>query len=254
MGNITNSDYRHAKRVFKTFNNKNLGDYHDLYVQSDVLLLADIFENFRAQCLKTYDLDPASFLTLPSLVWQACLKTTKCKLDLITSQEMLLLVEQGIKGGLTQVIKKHCVANNEYLPDYDKNKGYTFLQYLDLNSLYAWVMCQKLPHKFCKDLRYINQKFIKNYDEDFSEKGYILEVDVEYPKDYYLQNEHRNLSSLPQKIKINSQTKLTANFYDKTRYAVHIKLLQQALNHGLKSKKVHRVIQFEQSAWMKKIY
>ena len=97
-------------------------------------------------------------------------------------------------------------------------------------------MCQKLPHKsfeFCKDLRYINQKFIKNY-EDSSKKGYILEADVEYPKDYYLQNEHKDLPYLPHRIKINKQTKLTANFYDKTRYGVHIKLLQQALNHGLK--------------------
>ena len=69
MENIPNSDYRHAHRVFKTFNNKNLGDYHDLYVQSDVLLLAEIFESFRNQFLKTCDLDPANFLTLPFLAW-----------------------------------------------------------------------------------------------------------------------------------------------------------------------------------------
>ena len=79
MENITHSDYRYAQRVFKTFNNKTLGNYHDLYVQSNVLLLADAFENFRNQCLKTYGLDPANFLTLPSLVRQACLKTTKTK-------------------------------------------------------------------------------------------------------------------------------------------------------------------------------
>ena len=111
--------------VFKTFNNKTLGNYHDLYVQSDVLLLADAFENFTNQCLKTYGLDPANFLTLPSLVRQACLKTTKTKLDLITNQELLLLLEQGIKGRLTQVIKKNCIDNNEYLQNYDKNKGFT---------------------------------------------------------------------------------------------------------------------------------
>ena len=104
MENITNSDYRHAQRVFKTFNKKNLGDYHDLYVQSDVLLLADVFENCRNQCLKTYDLDPAYFLTLPSLAWQACLKTTKIKLHLITYQEMLLMVKEGIRGGITHAI------------------------------------------------------------------------------------------------------------------------------------------------------
>ena len=113
-------------------------------------------------------------------------------------------------------------------------------------------MCQKLPHKyfeFYKDLRYINQKFIKSYDEKSGEKGFILEVDIEYPKK--LQDEHEDLPFLPKKIKINKQTKLTCNFYDKTRYVVHIKLLQQALNYGLKLKKVHRVIEFKQSAWMK---
>ena len=114
-------------------------------------------------------------------------------------------------------------------------------------------MCNKLPVKnfeWVKDLRYMHQKFIKNYDEDSSEKGYILEVDVEYPK--ILQNEHEDLPFLPEKIKINRQTKLTCNFYDKTRYVVHIKLLQKALNHRLKLKRVHRVIEFEQSDWMKK--
>ena len=103
---------------------------------------------------------------------------------------------------------------------------------------------------WCKDLRYINQKFVKKHDEDSSEKGYILEVVVEYPKN--LQNEHKDLPFLPEKIKINKQIKLTCNFYDKTRYVVHIKLLQQALNDGLKLKRVHRVIELEQSAWMKK--
>ena len=111
--NITNSDYRHAQRVFKTFTNKNLGDYHDLYVQSDVLLLAKVFENFRNQCLKTHDLDPANFLTLPSLAWQACLKVTNVQLDLITNSEMLLLIEIGVRGGKTQVITKNSVANNK---------------------------------------------------------------------------------------------------------------------------------------------
>ena len=187
MENITNSDYRHTQRVFKSFNDKNLGDFHDLYVQSDVLLIADVFENFRYQRLKTYDLDIANFLTLPSLAWKACLKVTNIELDLLRDGEMLLMIESGIRSGLTQVITKFSEANNKYMQNYDRNKDSSFLQCLDLNSLYAWVMCQKLPIKnfeWCKDLRYINQKFIRNYDEEFSEKGYILEVEVEYPKNY----------------------------------------------------------------------
>ena len=115
MENITNSDYRHAQRVLKMFNNKNLGDYHDLYVQCDVLLLSDVFQGFRRQCLKIYDLDPAYYLTLPGLAWEACLKTTGVKLDLITDQKMLLMVEEGIRGRITQVITKSCVANNKYM-------------------------------------------------------------------------------------------------------------------------------------------
>ena len=135
MNNITNSDYRHAQRVFKTFNSKNLGDYHDLYVQSDVLLLANVFENFRNQCLKTYDLDPAYFLTFSSLAWQTCLKTTKVRLNLVTDQEMLLMIEEGIRSGIIQVVTKSLQADNKYLKEYDENKGYLFLQYFDLNSL-----------------------------------------------------------------------------------------------------------------------
>ena len=252
MENITNSDYRHAQRVFKTFDNKKLGYYHDLYVQRDVLLLADVFENFRNQFSKTYDLDPANFLTLPSSAWEAYLKVLNVQLDLIINSEMLLRIE-AVRGGITQVITNFSEANNKYLQNYDQNKDTSFVQYLDVNNLYAWTMPQKLPVKNfnrCKDLRYVNQKFIKNNDEDSSEKGYILEIDVEYPKK--LQNEHKDLPFLPEKIKINKQTKVTCNFYDKTRYVVLIELSQHALSHGLKLKRVHRVIEFEQSDWMKK--
>ena len=122
MENITNSDYRHAQRVFKTFNNKNLGDYHDLYVQSDVLLFADLFEDFRNQCLKSYALDPGNFLTLPCLAWQACLKVSNVQLDLITNSEMLLMIEEAVRGGITQVITKFSEANNKYMQNYDQNK------------------------------------------------------------------------------------------------------------------------------------
>ena len=140
MENITNSDNRHAQRVFKTFNNKNLGDYHDIYVQSDVLLLADVFQNFRNQCLKTYDLDPANFLTLPSLAWQAYLKVSNVRLDLVTNSEMILVIEEAVRGGITQVITKFLEAQNKYIQNYDQNKDSSLLQYLDLKSLYAWAI------------------------------------------------------------------------------------------------------------------
>ena len=100
MENIDDIDYRHGNNVFKRFKLKNLGEYHDLYVQSDTLLLADVFENFRKTCLKVYELDPAHFLSLPGLAWQACLKKTTVKLDLLTDYHMLLMVEEGIRGGI----------------------------------------------------------------------------------------------------------------------------------------------------------
>ena len=100
MEGITGVDYRHAKRVFKNLNNKNPGDSHDLYVQSDTLLLADVFENFRNKCIEICELDPAHFLSAPGLAWQACLKKTEVKLELLTENDMLLMVEKGIRGGI----------------------------------------------------------------------------------------------------------------------------------------------------------
>ena len=94
MENI--DDYRHGNNVFKIFKLENLGDYHDLYVQSDSLLLADVFENFRDMCLRVYELDPAHFVSLPGLAWQACLKKTNIELELLTNYDMLLIVEEGI--------------------------------------------------------------------------------------------------------------------------------------------------------------
>ena len=90
MEDITDVDYRHVKRVFKSLSNKNLDDYHDLYVQSDTLLLADVFENLRNKCIEIYELDPAHFLSAPELAWQACLKKTVVKLELLTDPNMLL--------------------------------------------------------------------------------------------------------------------------------------------------------------------
>ena len=122
MENIDDIDYRHGNSVFKRFKLKNLGEYHDLYVQSDTLLLADLLENFRKTCLKVYELDPAHFLSLPELAWQACLKKTNRKLALLTDYDMLLMVDEGIRGGICHAIHRSAKANNKYMKDYDENK------------------------------------------------------------------------------------------------------------------------------------
>ena len=233
MENIEDIDYRHGNNVFKRFKLKNLGEYHDLYVQSDTLLLADVFENFRNTCLKVHELDPAHFLSLPGLAWQACLKKTNVKLELLTDYDMLLMVEEGIRGGICYSIQRYAKANNKYMENYDESKESSYIQYLDANNLYGWAMSQKLPvngFKWLEDTSEINEEVIKNYDEN-NHKGYILEVDVKYPRK--LHDMHSDLPFLPKRMKIDKCKKVVCNLLDKKEYAVHIKSLKQALNYGL---------------------
>ena len=145
LENISETDYAHANNVFKKFNINNLGEYHDLYVRSDTLLLADIFENFRQSCLKNYELDPAHFVSLPGLAWKACFKKTNVELELLTDYDMLLMVEEGIRGGICHAIQRYAKANNKYMNDYDKQKKPSYIQYLDANNLYDKAVTEKLP-------------------------------------------------------------------------------------------------------------
>ena len=230
---ITDVNYRHAKRVFKIFNNKNLGDYHDLHVRSDTLLLADVFENLRNHCLGIYELDPAHFLSAPGLARQACLKENGVKLELLTDVDMLLMVEKGIRGGICKATHRYAKANNKYMKNHDKSKKPSYIQYYDANSLYAWAISQKLPvdgFKWKKNVSKFNEDFIKNYDED-DDKGYILKVDVKYPEN--LVNFHSDLPFFTERMKINKCGKFICSLHDEDKYIAHIRLLKQALNHGL---------------------
>ena len=145
MENFTDVDYRHGKTVCEYLIHKKLGDYHDLYVQSDTLLLADVFENFRNMCIKVYELDPAHFLSAPRLASQACLKKTEVKLELLTDIDMLLMVKKGIRRGICHAIYRYAKTNNKYMKNYNKYKEESFSQYLDAKNLYGWAMSQKLP-------------------------------------------------------------------------------------------------------------
>ena len=116
-----------------------------MYVQSDTLLLANIFENFRNMCIKVHELDPAHFLSAPVLAWQARLKKTGVKLELLTDVDMLLMVEKEIKGATCHAIHRYAKANNKYMKDYNKDEEEEFLEYLDANNLYGWAMSEPLP-------------------------------------------------------------------------------------------------------------
>ena len=259
LGDIDDIDYRHGNNVFKGFKLEHLGDYHDLYVQSDALLLAGVFENFSDMCIKEYELDPAHFLSLPGLAWQTCLKKTNIELELLTDYDMLLMVEEGIRGGICQSIHRYAKANNKYMKNYYDNEESSYMQYLDANNLYGWAMSNKLPVNGFKWINnnetaepsakhVINEEFIKNYNEN-DNKEYIFEVDVKHPK--RLHELHSDLPFLSERMKISKCNKLVCNLFNKKKYIAQMNSLKQALNHGFKLKKIQRIIEFNQEAWLK---
>ena len=146
MEGITDIDYRNAKYIyiFRGLNNKNIGDYHELYVESDPWLLADVFENFRKKCIEIYELDPAHVLSAPGLAWQACLKNTGTKLELLTDINIFLITKKGFEVGICHAIHRYTESNNKCMKSYDKNKESSYLMYLDWNNLCGWEMSQKL--------------------------------------------------------------------------------------------------------------
>ena len=161
------------------------------------------------------------------------------------------MVEKGIRGGISQAVKRYAKANNKYMKDlYNPDELSTYLQYVDANNLYGWAMINNLPtHRF----RWKNgEDFTPEKIDELVKKdkrGYLLEVDVKYPKE--LHENHNELPFLAERMKIGREEKLVPNLKDKKGYVVHIKALNQALKQNLRLKKVHRVIEFQQSKWMK---
>ena len=182
---IKQEEYERAQKIYKHFNIQNLGEYHDLYLQTDVLLLTDVFENFRTKCLEDYHLDPAHYFTLPNFAWDAMLLKTGIKLDLIYDEEIYKMVEKGLRGGMCQVSHRKAEANNKYMEElYDETKPSSYINYLDANNLYGLAMCQNLPYK---DIRWIQRQFTEDDIENYSNlsTGYILDVDLEYPEEIH---------------------------------------------------------------------
>ncbi|XP_076278023.1 uncharacterized protein LOC143207955 [Lasioglossum baleicum] len=246
---ISNIDYIHANTVWSRFTIQTLGEYSDLYLKLDVLLLADVFENFRDDCLENYKLDPAHYYTLPGFAWDVMLKMTKIELELFTNVDMLLFVERGIRGGLSQCSHRYAHANNKYLSTHDSSKPSTYLMYFDVNNLYGWAMSQPLPHRDFRWVEDIDNFNIESIPID-SPVGYILEVDLEYPREIH--DAHADLPFCPSHdaATSSSQRKLLATLRNKERYVIHYRYLQQSLKHNLKLKKIHRILEFQQSRWL----
>ena len=267
---ISDSDYMHAQNVWRAFNIQNMGQYHDLYLKTDVLLLADVFENFRNLCLKCYKLDPAHYYTAPGLAWEAMLRMTGVELELLEDIYMYLMWEMGIRGGISMISNKYGKSNNHYLSDYDSSKSSKYITYLDANNLYGWAMSRPLPNGGFDWLTddQINSLDVMNIPDD-SDIGYMLEVDLKYPTE--LHDSHSDYPLAPERVAVNdnmlspftqelkkilkikgpSMSKLVPNLADKKKYILHYHNLKFYLSQGMILTKIHRAIQFKQSCWLK---
>ena len=261
--NISEDAYSHAKDVWNTFNLKNMGEYHDLYLKTDILLLTDVFENFRKTCLTYYKLDPLHYITSPGLAWDAMLKMTKINLELITVIDMQLFIERGMTGGISYIAHRHAEANNKYMKNYDPDKPSSYIMYLDANNLYGWAMSQPLPYG---NFKWVNAEGVIAKEYGIS---HIYEVDLEYPKE--LHDLHNDYPCAPEKLKVTDDMlsdycreikdkfnissgnvhKLIPTLGDKKNYVLHERNLKLYLSLGLKLKKVHRVLEFDEKPWLK---
>ena len=249
---INNNNYNHVLEVWKTCKIKKLKEYHEVYNKTDVLLLADVFEKFRDLCLKNYGLDPAHYYTAPGLAWDAMLKMTKINLELLSDVDKLLMIEKGIRGGISIISNRYGKANNKYMKDFYEKELSKYLMYLDANNLYGWAMSQKLPiHSF----EWMTDKEIKNLFKvqvvQFWERTpCILEVDLTYPEE--LHDLHNDYPLCPERVKCDKGVKkLIPNLRDKNNYVVHYKTLMQYLNLGMELKKIHRGIKFIECDFLK---
>ena len=269
QSNITEEDYKRAQKIFSKMRCKNLGEYMLLYVKTDALLLCDVFENFRELSLSYYGLDPCQYFSLPGLSYDAMLKMTGVKLDLITDIEMQTMIEDNIRGGITTINHRHFTANNQYLSDFDPKMPSSYIMYVDANNLYGKGMSEKLP---TGNFRWLSQQELEAFDiaemDPNGETCYILEVDLRYPKalhdihnDYplaveckYIRKEDispynkRFLEDHDEAFK--STRKLCPDLRDKKKYVCSLKNLKFFMRHGLILERIHCILAADQSNFL----
>ena len=243
---ISQNDHDFAQNVWQEFQMKNMGEFHDKYLLADVLLLADVIQEFRKVCKKHYDLDPPWFFTSPGLAWEAALKESKVKMDLLTDPDQLLFFERGIRGGISTIFHRHAKANNKFMDDFDPQKPSKFVSYVDANGLYAWAMTQPLP---VRNFKWITADELEKWEEKDENIGCVLEADVTIPDE--LHDHFNDFPPLPESVKMNGIDKLIPNLHNKKKMIVHEKNLKQALDLGCKLTKIWRGIKFQQRPWLK---
>src|SRR6266853_5245335 len=282
---LSQKKYEHEEKVFKTFKYTHFKQQHDLYCFRDVIILADCFEKFRSICLEkdNYGLDPCYYYSTPGLTWDCGLKYTKVKLELLTDYNMVMFTEKSKRGGLSGVMgTRHVKANNKYLDNYDPNKESNFLSYFDANNLYGLSMSQPLPYG---GFEWLDDQTIYNYNSniqqatkdilalpDDSTKGYFYQVDLTYTD--YIKERTKNLPLAPIKRKIETDElsnyqqflirdnktnmmkrtpieKLISNQNNKEGYVLHYRNLKFYLKEGMEITKIHKMLQFNQSPWLK---
>jgi hypothetical protein len=264
------ADHKYADDVWKKFHCETMRNYHDLYLKTDVLLLADVFESFRTATLSSLGLDPAYYVSGPQLSWDCMMKMTRCNLTLLSDPQMFNMIHANLRGGITTIAKRYAKANNKYLEDaYDPTEPSSFIFYLDANNLYGYAMSQSLPYdEFawmsdveCKQIDWLAQ----TDDQDY---GYFVECDLHYPDelhdlhdDYplaperivvedHLLSEHQERLRGNYAVSHTATAKLVPNFFDKTKMLIHYRNLKFYLKHGLVITKMHRGIRFRQSKWL----
>ena len=234
-----------------------MGQYHDLYLESDILLLSDVFENFRITCLQYYKLDPCHYVTSPALQWDAMLKMTGIQLELMTDVDQFQFIEKGMRGGISYIAHRYGEANNRYMAKYDETKPSKYIMYLDVNNLYGCAMSQYLP---IGGFKWMTEKPIDKlvntvYINPDADKGYIFEVDLEYPAELHELHNHHPVAAEKMKVTkemllpyrkqlreeygiyIGQVAKLIPTLPDKKNYVLHLRNLQLYLRLGLKLKK-----------------
>ena len=200
---IIDDEYDHAKKAWKTFKIKTMGEHHDLYLGSDVLLLTDVFETFRKTCMQYYKLDPCHYFTSPGLSFDDMLKKTDIKLELMTDIDIFQLIKKGMCGGVSYITNRYGKANNKHMKEYNEKVLSKYIMYLDANNLYGWEMSQYLPTGSFKWMsnKEINKIDLGKYKAN-GKKELILEVDLEYPQE--LHDMHNGFPVCPEKVKVSN--------------------------------------------------